>query len=87
MRLVRGNFPDEVWGRLKAWAKVQAQGCCSPTVDECAAYVEHTAKEITGRPNALPIDVVRFYAAETAEMIASIREAAGAIAANMEAGA
>jgi hypothetical protein len=86
MRLIRGNFPDEVWGRLKAWAKVQAQGSSSPTVDECAAYVEHTAKEITGRPNALPLEVVRFYAAETAQMIASIRAAGEAIA-DMEAGA
>lgn len=74
MRLIRGNFPDEVWGRLKAWAKVQAQGAVSPTIDECAAYVEHTAKEITGRPNVLPLDVIRFYAAETVQMIASIRE-------------
>lgn len=75
MRLIRGNFPDEVWGRLKAWAKVQAQGTGSPSIDECAAYVEHTAKEITGRPNVLPSELIRFYAAETAQMIASIREA------------
>lgn len=74
MRLINGNFPDEVWGRLKAWAKVQAHGSGCPTIDECASYVEHIAKEITGCAGSLPGDVVRFYAAETAEMIAVLRE-------------
>jgi prephenate dehydrogenase len=74
MPLFNGNFPDEVWSRLKAWAKIQASGPVSPTSDECVACVERIATEITGQTNSLRRDVVTFYAAETAEMIARFRE-------------
>jgi hypothetical protein len=73
MRLFHGNFPDEVWSRLKAWAKVQAEAYVSPTIDECVACVERIATEITGRNDSLRSDVVSFYATETAEMVARFR--------------
>jgi hypothetical protein len=70
---VPSNFPDEVWNRLKAWAKNQAHGGCLPERDECLAVVERIAREITGRAGALRPDVVLFYASETADMAAKFR--------------
>jgi hypothetical protein len=69
MRLT-GNLPDEIWSRLKAWAKIQAQAGVSPSVAECAAHVERLSKELTGYADSLRSDVIEFYAAETSEMIA-----------------
>lgn len=73
MPLIHDNFPDEVWARLKAWAKVVARGSEVPSTDDCALHVERLAREITGIPNALRAEVVQFYASETAEMIARYR--------------
>jgi hypothetical protein len=74
VHLFQGNFPDEVWCRLKAWARKKASDGESPTLSDCAAQVERIASEITGFPNSLRADVVNFYAAETAEMILRFRE-------------
>lgn len=68
------SFPDEVWCRLKAWAKIQAGGEASPTPDECALYVRTVVKDLTGDAGALRPDVVCFYAAETSEMVARFRQ-------------
>jgi hypothetical protein len=73
-RIPRINFPDEVWGRMKAWAKIQAQAPAVPSIDECAAYVRFCTEEITGRADILPAEVVNFYAAETLDMIDRLRE-------------
>lgn len=73
-RIPKINFPDDVWGRLKAWAKIQAQAPAVPTNEECAAYVRFCTEEITGRSDMLPAEVVNFYAAETVEMIERLRE-------------
>lgn len=68
------NFPDEVWNRLKAWAKVRAASDGSPTLEECAAYVRSVSKDITGNSEALRPEIVSFYAAETADMVVRFRE-------------
>ena len=78
-RLPQSNFPDEVWSRLKAWAAVQAQAAQTPSIDECAAYVRFAAQEVAGRRDALPPQVVTFYAAETALMIERLRRDATSI--------
>ncbi len=70
---LHGNLPDEIWSRLKEWAKTQAAAQISPTNDECVAQVLQIAAEITGRPDTLRSDVVAFYANETAEMISKFR--------------
>ena len=72
-RIPKINFPDDVWGRMKAWAKIQAQAPAVPSIEECAAYVRFCTEEITGRTDMLPEEVVNFYAAETAEMIERLR--------------
>jgi hypothetical protein len=69
-----GNVPDEIWNRLKQWAKSQAGEQVSPTIDECVSRVLDVAAEVAGRPDSLRRDVVSFYAAETAEMIAKFRD-------------
>jgi hypothetical protein len=73
MTLVPANFPDLVWGRLKAWAKVQSAAAAFTSLDECLAFVKHAAEAISGRPDMLRREVVEFYAAETLEMIAKYR--------------
>ena len=73
-RIPKMNFPDDVWGRLKAWAKIQAQAPAVPSSEECAAYVRFCAEEITGRSDMLPTEVVYFYATETVDMIERLRE-------------
>lgn len=77
MRLIRSNFPDEVWSRLKAWAKDQALANKPRTLEECTAQVESVAKDITGAERSLRPDVVAFYAAETLEMIARFQNEPG----------
>jgi len=62
-----------VWAELKLWARSQANVPEIPTITECVAQVERVAKHLTGVPNALRPDVVAFYAAETADMIARFR--------------
>jgi hypothetical protein len=74
LRLPLTNFPDEVWGRLKAWAAAQTQLVAIPTLEECAAFVRFAAEEVAGRPDALPPQVVKFYAAEALTMIQRLRD-------------
>ncbi len=69
------NFPDAVWTELKVWAQVQANAPEIATITECINQVERIAKKLTGVVNALRPDVVAFYAAETADMIARFRDA------------
>lgn len=69
-----GNIPEELWGRLKAWAKIKAHVDEPPTLADCAAWVENVCTNITGRAGVLPPDQVAFYAAETVAMIARFRE-------------
>jgi hypothetical protein len=77
MRYLHGNFPDEVWARLKAWAKAACARPDRPTVEECSDEVERIAAEITGIPNVLRPEVVNFYARETVEMTARFRDELG----------
>lgn len=70
--LTDGNFPDRVWTRLKAWAELQARDGGCPSLERCEAQVQEIATELTGRLNALPDEVVTFYAAETAQMVEAI---------------
>ncbi len=69
MPYVHGDFPDEIWKRLKEWAKAQAHAQLSPTNAECVAQVLLIAADLTGRRDILRGDVVTFYANETAEMV------------------
>lgn len=73
MQPFTGNLPDQVWSRLKDWAKKQAAAQISPTHDECVAYVQQAAADITGRSDSLRGDVIIFYAGEVAEMISKFR--------------
>ena len=67
------NFPDEIWARLKTWAKAQAVSNAAPSIDECEAYVRHVCGEIASNPSVLGPDVVAFYAREAREMIVKFR--------------
>lgn len=77
MQPYQGTLPDEIWCRLKQWAKIQAQEQASPSNDDCVAQVLCITAEITGRMDGLRRDVVTFYANETAEMIAKFRGPSG----------
>ena len=68
------NFPEDVWGRLKAWAKIVSVAPEAPTLEQCAAHVRRVATEISGLTAPLRPDVVEFYASETLQMIARLRE-------------
>jgi hypothetical protein len=70
------NFPDEIWTRLKTWAKTQASACAEPSLQECATYVRRICGDIAGDQNALRPDVVAFYAREAQSMIERFRTAA-----------
>ena len=67
------NFPDEIWARLKTWAKAMAAANAEPSIDECEAYVHHVCGEITSNPSVLGPDVVAFYAGEARDMIVKFR--------------
>ena len=67
------NFPDEMWARLKTWAKAQAASNLEPSIDECEAYVRHVCGELTSKPSVLGPDVVAFYAREARDMIVKFR--------------
>lgn len=73
----QGNLPDQVWSRLKQWAKTQAGAQLSPTNDECVAQVCRITVDITGRADGLRREVISFYADETVEMIAKFRAQSG----------
>ena len=64
------SLPDAIWNRLKAWARSQARDGQPRSAEECVAQVELVVREITGYANSLRPEVVAFYAAEAAEMIA-----------------
>ena len=73
MPLIHSSFPDDVWQRLKAWAKIQAHAPESPSEDDCIRYIQKIVGDLAGAAKALPEPVVQFYAAETLEMIRSLR--------------
>jgi len=73
MPLIPTNFPDQVWARLKTWAKVRAAQAGKPSVDECVEEVGRASEDITGRRDTLRAEVVKFYAAETADMVEKFR--------------
>lgn len=73
MPLIPMNFPDQVWARLKAWAKLRAADGDQPSRDECAEEVLRASEHITGQRDTLRAEVVKFYAAETAEMVEKFR--------------
>ncbi|HEY9180184.1 MAG TPA: hypothetical protein VIO32_05660 [Candidatus Baltobacteraceae bacterium] len=73
MPLIHSNFPDDIWQRLKAWAKIQAHASESPSEDDCIQYIRKIVADVAGAAKALPEPVVLFYAAETLEMIRSFR--------------
>ncbi len=73
MPLIPTNFPDQVWARLKAWAKLRAADGDQPTPEECAEEVLRASAHITGHRDSLRAEVVKFYAAETAEMVEKFR--------------
>lgn len=64
------SFPDAIWSRLKAWARIQARDGRRRSAEECMAQVEMVVRDITGYADSLRPEVVAFYAAEAAEMIA-----------------
>ena len=69
------TLPDEIWTRLKTWAKAQAASPLEPSFNECENYVRRVCLEITGAPNALRPDVVAFYASEARELATKFRTA------------
>lgn len=73
------NLPDDIWARLKTWAKTQAASSAELSLDECKSYAQLVCRELTGRPNALRPDVVAFYAKEALEMIAVYRASSSAV--------
>lgn len=76
--LTFSNLADDIWTRLKTWARAQASLSAQPSLDECERYVQGVCSQLTGKPNALRPDVVAFYASETREMIAAYRARASA---------
>lgn len=77
------NFPDEIWARLKTWAKAQAVSPAEPSIQACESYVRHICAQIAGDHDLLRPDVVAFYGRETLDMIAKFRmtaEAEGGVA-------
>ncbi len=66
------SLPEAIWTRLKAWAGTQANAPLSPSLDDCTQHVRSVAASLTGRNDALPPEVVTFYAAETLRMIEEI---------------
>lgn len=70
------NLPDEIWNRLKEWARARAASPCAddtPGSDDYHARVADIVKEVTGRRDGVPADVAAFYARETAEMVMIFR--------------
>jgi hypothetical protein len=68
------NLPDEIWERLKTWAKAQACSAVHSSLNECEVHVRRVCREITGNSDALRDDVVAFYAREAHQMIFKYRE-------------
>ena len=68
----RGNLPEVVWNRLKVVAADEALTGQHPAIDQCVAHVERIVWMIAGRPDALPLSVVNFYAEELRLRIASL---------------
>jgi hypothetical protein len=69
------HLPDEIWARLKTWAKTQAASTAQPSLEESEAYVRRICGELTGRPSVLPPGAVAFYASELRDMVAKFRAA------------
>jgi len=66
---------EEVWKRVKAWAKERAcKGeATPPTIRECATEVERIVRSVSGPDGSFPPSAVEFYAAEAFSMIESLR--------------
>ena len=69
---LRGNLPEIVWDKLKLVAADEASTGQSLLIEECVAHVERAVRAIAGRPDALPVAVVNFYAEELRIRIASL---------------
>ena len=72
------SVPDRIWERVKTWAKAQAASSADPSLEECERFVRNACHEVSGRLDALPAQVVAFYASEIREMILKYRAAANA---------
>lgn len=70
------SLPDQVWSRLKTWARRQADGGATRNFEECHAQVQRAVHEVTGYADSLRAGVVDFYAQETREMIERFRDEA-----------
>jgi hypothetical protein len=69
MQEFRGTLGDEIWRRLKDWAKDRAGVEEALSHDDCRAQVVRIIREITGHADLLRADLVAFYASEVAEMV------------------
>lgn len=70
------NLPDEIWSRLKEWARARAalpSHGDAAGVEDYHTRVAEIVNEVTGRRDGVPSDVAAFYARETAEMVLSFR--------------
>lgn len=73
---IRGNLPEIVWNKLKVVAVDEASNGQLLLIEQCISHVERVVRAITGRPDALPLAVVTFYAEELRARIASLIDAA-----------
>ena len=79
-----GNFPEQLWTRLKSWAELISAADEAPALEECENTVKDMTRLLTGSADSIGLEVVRFYASEVSEMIARHR-AVRAVAAAEEA--
>lgn len=75
--MIPNNFTEELWSKLKAWAKGHADAGASPTREESVAAVRSFCQQLTGHADFLACDVVAFYAAEMLEMLTKFRAMPG----------
>ncbi|HTX56558.1 MAG TPA: hypothetical protein VMD47_05575 [Candidatus Acidoferrales bacterium] len=68
----RGSLGDEIWRRLKDWARTRA-GSGALTADDCVPHVVGIIRDLTGYPDTLGSEAIAFYASEAAEMVAKSR--------------
>ena len=68
-----GNFPEQLWSRLKSWAELISAADEPPALEECENTVKDMTRLLTGSPDSIGAEVVRFYASEVLEMIARHR--------------
>lgn len=75
MSRFHGNLTDEIWQQLKGWARVHARSSAPATTRLCTTRVSQIVKELTGRSDTLPAQVIEFYANEALAMVNHFREA------------